>query len=103
MKLHNCPHAIKGLTKECKSFYGSRYDDMKRKKKRHRKRKSRQKIGIDHELKKQKETYNLKKETKQVERKKYDFQRLRLRWADRENVLHWKLAKKYLKTYAEND
>ena len=88
MKLHNCPHAIKGLTKECKSFYGSRYDDMKRKKNRHWKRKSRQKIGTDQELKKQKENYNQKKETIQAERKRFSFQTSRLRGADCENILH---------------
>ena len=34
---------------------------------------------------------------------KFSFQTSGLRRADSENILHWKLAKQYLKTYAEND
>ena len=48
--------------KDCKSHYGPRFEDMKRKKNRHKKRKSRQKLGTEHELKKNREAYKRKNE-----------------------------------------
>ena len=41
-------------SKECEIFYGSRVDDMKKRKDRHRKRKSRQKLGTDKEKQRKK-------------------------------------------------
>ena len=84
--------------KECKSFYGPRYEEMKRKKNRNKVRKHRKKVGLDEELRKKREQYRLKKEMIQAEKKKYSDQNCNIRNADRENVLHWKLAKEYYKT-----
>ena len=82
---------------KCKSFYGVRFDEMKRKKIRQKKRKSRQKLGIQHELKKQRETYKLQNDMVQIERKKMSNQGSALRNSDRENIMHWKLAVDYFK------
>ena len=84
--------------KECKAFYGPRYEEMKRKKNRNKVRKHRKKVGLDQELRKKREKYRLKKEMIQAEKKKYSNQNRNIRNADRENVLHWKLAKEYYKT-----
>jgi hypothetical protein len=54
-----------GKNEKCKNYYGPRFDAMKRKKKRHNKRLSRQRIGTDKELKKQRDNY--KKECKEME------------------------------------
>ena len=82
---------------KCKSFYGVRFDEMKRKKIRQKKRKSRQKLGIQHELKKQRETYKLQNDMVQIKKEKMSNQGSALRNSDRENIMHWKLAVDYFK------
>ena len=58
-----------GRSKDCKEFYGPRLDEMKQKKARERKRKSRDKNGIKKELKKQRESYASSSEKKRKEAK----------------------------------
>ena len=87
-------------SEECKSFYGPRFEEMKQKKTRNKKRKSRQKLGIQQELKKQKESYQIKVEKQQLDRKTRSIQQSSLLRADRENILHWKLAIDYLRISA---
>ena len=61
---------------ECKIFYGSRMESMKKRKDRHRKRKSRKNIGSDKELKKQRDSYQLKCEMKLEAQKKANDQKM---------------------------
>ena len=70
---------------------------MKRKKTRNKKRKARQKLGIQQELKKQNVSYQIKVEKQQLDRKIRSIQQSSLLRADRENILHWKLAIDYLR------
>ena len=46
-----------GKDKKCKTFYGSRFDDMKKEKHKETKQRSRKKNGIEKELKSQRESY----------------------------------------------
>ena len=88
-------------TIECKMFYGQRFEDMKRKKNRQKMRKYRQKVGTEEELRKKREKYRHEIQQRQANKKKEDDQEFILRNLDRENVLHWKLAKEYVKTSLE--
>ena len=74
---------------------------MKRKRKRHKKRKSRQRIGTENELKKQRDNSHHGLEAIQAQRQKHTNQNSSIQDADRENVLHWKLAKDYFKTWSK--
>ena len=84
-----------GHNANCKSHYGPRFEDMKRKKNRHKKRKSRQKLGTKHEMKKQRGSYKRKNE-KMGEKSS---QQLKIKKADRENILHWNLASEFIKLH----
>ena len=84
-----------GHKEACKSHYGPRFEEMKRKKNKDRKRKSRQKLGTGHELKQQKEARNEKEEKMMV-------QFHNIPKVDRENVIHWKLAQEYCKDMLKN-
>ena len=82
-------------------FYGQRFEDMKRKKNRQKMRKYRQKVGTEEELRKKREKFRHEIQQRQANKKKEDDQEFILRNLDRENVLHWKLAKEYVKTSLE--
>jgi hypothetical protein len=53
-----------GKNESCKSHYGSRFDEQKRKEKCLRKQQSRKKLGKEKELKRQRESYAQNKENK---------------------------------------
>ena len=74
---------------------------MKKGKNREKVRKHRKRVGTDQELEKQREKYHHKKEMRQAELEKYSIQNCNMRNSDRENILHWKLAKDYLKSSLE--
>ena len=60
-------------------------------------RKHRKKVGTEVELKKKRERYQHQIEMRKTEKEKEIDQSSRIRNADREKIVHWKLAKEYSK------
>ena len=61
-----------GKNKSCKSHYGNRFYDLKRKKNNEKKQRSRKKLGKEKELKRQRELYA--QDSKKKEKKRQHFQ-----------------------------
>ena len=57
-----------GKNESCKSHYGSRFDELKRKKNCLRKQQSRKKLGKEKELKRQRESYAQNRKNKENKR-----------------------------------
>ena len=69
-----------GKNKSCKSHYGNRFYDLKRKKNNEKKQRSRKKLGKEKELKRQRELYAQDSKKKEKKRKGNIFRQNNQSW-----------------------